>query len=130
MSLVFAEKARTALGTVAGALVLTSALAVITWRLSLAALVIVGGAFLVWTTFRSGRSLRGRALLVCVSAVFLAVLPVDVAFARTGHLGVKLVPLWGLPSAAGFDQARAGEVELAGCVIPANAARYVIRFSW
>jgi hypothetical protein len=120
-----------ATGIAVGAVFLCSALAVATWRLSLVATLLLGGVFLLWTAITSTRTLRRRALLVCAVGVLLAGIPVDMSLRRTGQLGIRVVPLvWGLPTPETLARARAGELELAGCMRPLIPASYVLILSW
>jgi hypothetical protein len=69
--------------------------------------------------------------LTYVVATALALPQVEISLERTGRPGVKVVPvLWGFPSDEALEMARRGEVELRGCAVPSNAARYAVHLSW
>jgi len=113
----------------AGALVVTAALAIATERQSLVWLLVLGGSFVAWRALRSGGA--RPALAVCLVAIVLAAVPVDVEFASTGRPGVRLVRrVWGLLAPADAERAVAQGIELAGDVVPFNPAEYVLRVSW
>src|SRR5262245_20605313 len=72
-------------------------------------LVLAGGGVL-WTAARTPSLVVRRARLAGALALVVAIAPVDIAFARVGHVGISVHKVrWGYPDR---------------CVIPLNPTRY------
>jgi hypothetical protein len=131
MSLAVVRRVLALLAMLAALLTLSFGMLLVTWRSSLAVLAVLGSAFLIWTAIKAPNLVARHALLVSVAVVVLAVLPLDVRLARTGHPGVRIVRLrYGYPTSETIAQAKAGNVELAGCIMPIFPALYVVRIAW
>jgi hypothetical protein len=108
-----------------------SAMLYVMMRWSLLLLLLVAIPSMLWTVFRRRELLLRRLGVLLVSAVVLAALPIDIAWARGDRFQVRVRPLvWGLPGARLMERVRAGEVALGGCVVPMYPARCALVVSW